>query len=132
MRLQRLQISVQREYSIENDITILISGNHELWLRQTGGAYCHENSIAKFHAIVALCDTIGVHTRPIRSSAVTIPRPGLYQYILGMPNPKTTWRTLCMLVETLKMRNCPTRFGWTTICVNGLRFREPLLNTSQN
>lgn len=43
-----------------------VPGNHELWLRQTEGAYCHENSIAKFHAILALCDTISVHTKPIK------------------------------------------------------------------
>lgn len=43
-----------------------VPGNHELWLRQEVGAYCHENSIAKFHAIVALCDAIGVYTRPIK------------------------------------------------------------------
>lgn len=43
-----------------------VPGNHDLWVRQTQDAYHHENSISKFHAIVALCDTIGVHTRPIK------------------------------------------------------------------
>lgn len=44
----------------------MISGNHELWLRQVENAYCHENSIAKFHAILALCDSIDVNTKPIK------------------------------------------------------------------
>ncbi|KAJ7392455.1 hypothetical protein OS493_012119 [Desmophyllum pertusum] len=43
-----------------------VPGNHELWLRQVENAYCHENSIAKFHAILALCDSIDVNTKPIK------------------------------------------------------------------
>lgn len=44
-----------------------VPGNHELWIRQVENAYCHEHSIAKFHAILALCDTIDdVYIRPIK------------------------------------------------------------------
>ncbi|KAL9983960.1 hypothetical protein ACROYT_G006209 [Oculina patagonica] len=44
-----------------------VPGNHELWIRQVANAYCHENSIAKFHAILALCDSIDdVRIRPIK------------------------------------------------------------------
>lgn len=43
-----------------------ISGNHELWIRQLENTYCHNNSIDKFHAILAMCDSIGVHTKPVK------------------------------------------------------------------
>lgn len=43
-----------------------ISGNHELWIRQVENTYCHNNSIDKFHAILAMCDSIGVHTKPVK------------------------------------------------------------------
>ena len=43
-----------------------ISGNHDLWIRKTSDAYGQENSISKFHAVVALCDAIGVYIRPVK------------------------------------------------------------------
>lgn len=43
-----------------------VPGNHELWIRQVENTYCHNNSIDKFHAILTLCDSIGVHTKPIK------------------------------------------------------------------
>ncbi|XP_068710227.1 acyl-carrier-protein phosphodiesterase PptH-like [Montipora foliosa] len=43
-----------------------VPGNHELWIRQPEGVSSYDDSIAKFHAIRALCDSIGVHTRPIK------------------------------------------------------------------
>lgn len=43
-----------------------VPGNHELWIRQVEDTYCHNNSIDKFHAILAMCDSIGVHTKPVK------------------------------------------------------------------
>ena len=52
---------------IINFSLLIISGNHELWIRQVENAFCHEHSIAKFHAILALCDSIDdVYIRPIK------------------------------------------------------------------
>jgi Calcineurin-like phosphoesterase len=39
-----------------------VPGNHELWVRKREYA----DSIVKFHQIQRLCDTLGVHTRPIK------------------------------------------------------------------
>ena len=35
-------------------------GNHELWVRKGG----HADSVQKLKAVLALCDTLGVHTSP--------------------------------------------------------------------
>lgn len=42
------------------------SGNHELWIREDQAPYDYEDSIEKFHAIITLCNSLGVHTRPIK------------------------------------------------------------------
>lgn len=40
-------------------------GNHELWVRTGGG-----DSIEKLHSILALCDELGVYTRPVRAGGI--------------------------------------------------------------
>ena len=42
-------------------------GNHELWIRSTKSRpNTLENSIQKFHEIIELCNTVGVHTKPVK------------------------------------------------------------------
>ncbi len=43
-----------------------VPGNHELWIRRRESP----DSIAKFWQIRRLCDTLGIHTRPLKMSTV--------------------------------------------------------------
>ncbi|EDO49169.1 predicted protein [Nematostella vectensis] len=46
-----------------------VPGNHELWLRtKQGFVPKYKNSIDKFHDILKLCSSIGVHTKPLKVS----------------------------------------------------------------
>ena len=42
---------------------VILIGNHELWINDKT---TEEDSIKKFHAIISLCDSIGVNTRPMK------------------------------------------------------------------
>ena len=43
-------------------VVLFVPGNHELWIRRDEAA----DSIEKFQQVLALCDELGVHTRPLR------------------------------------------------------------------
>ncbi len=44
-----------------------VPGNHELWVRNDPG-----DSVEKFHALLELCDTLGVRTRPARAGSTWV------------------------------------------------------------
>lgn len=46
---------------------LYVPGNHELWVRQEEG-----DSVEKFHRVLALCDRVGVETRPVRLDGVWV------------------------------------------------------------
>ena len=41
-----------------------LTGNHELWIRP--GIDTAQDSISKFHRILAICGKLGVHTKPVK------------------------------------------------------------------
>jgi len=44
-----------------------VPGNHELWVSKTAeGGILYQDSIEKFHKILAMCERIGVHTKPLK------------------------------------------------------------------
>ncbi|CAF1130156.1 unnamed protein product [Adineta steineri] len=67
-------------------------GNHELWTQSQmeDEELQVDNSIEKFHHIIKLCDSIGVHTKPgVTDQGVTIvPLFGWYDESLHKPHPE--------------------------------------------
>ena len=102
-----------------------VPGNHDLWVRRDGFA-C---SLAKFTAIEQLCDRLGVETRPVELSGLSIvPLLGWYDFSFGEPDRhlRRAWRDF-------KACQWPREFGdEQAITAHFLALNEERLNTTND
>lgn len=82
-----------------------VPGNHELWVAEEE-ASVFSSSLEKFHAVIRLCEQVGVHTSPLHIEDISIvPLFSWYDFSFGEPDRylRRAWRDFrsCVWPEQL-------------------------------